>query len=321
MSSDQQKNIHPFTFERSFDVFMTPEEEEAIRKKQEEEEETLPTFSEEELEAARDEAFQSGLKAGLQEALTGIEQKVSATLDVLVTSIGRIGEKQTQANELISRETMELAVAAVRKLFPRLAERGGKEEVEKFISDIMSRLLEEPHLNINVSEALRAEIQRHLDDVSQRIGFTGKITISSDNTLGPADCRVKWSEGEAEKLTESILREIEALAGSLPRLEAPSMEISAKVVLETPSHKGADATDNVTLEIAEKPMSKIETNSPISSSEPMADPIELGDSTKYSSEFLSSEEPLPDVTPPKLTADPAEDSEITDENKTAPEPV
>ena len=75
MSTDEQKDIRPFTFERSFDVFMTAEEEEAIQKKREEEEEAPPTFSEEELAAARDEAFQNGLQAGLKEAMTGIEQQ------------------------------------------------------------------------------------------------------------------------------------------------------------------------------------------------------------------------------------------------------
>ena len=321
MSTDEQKDIRPFTFERSFDVFMTAEEEEAIQKKREEEEEAPPTFSEEELAAARDEAFQNGLQAGLKEAMTGIEQQVSATLDVLVGTIGRISEQQKQANEVISRETVDLAVAAVRKLFPRLAEQGGKDEVEKFISDILSRLLEEPHLNIKVSETLRPEIERHLNDLSQRIGFTGKITISSDNSLGPADCRVKWSEGEAEKLTESILREIEALASSLPRPELTSMEISAQAAHETPSHISVKASADAILEIVEKPIPEIETGSPIPNSDSNADPNEPGDSAKTPAEFLTSEEPLPDVTPPKLAADPIADNEITDKNNTAPEPA
>ena len=59
---------------------MTPEEEEAAKKQ--EEEEAAPTFSEEELAAAREEAFVT--LAGRQEVITGIEQQVSATLEVPV---------------------------------------------------------------------------------------------------------------------------------------------------------------------------------------------------------------------------------------------
>ena len=95
MSSDQQKEIRPFTFEHSFDVLMTPEEEEAAKKQ--EEEEAAPTFSEEELAAAREEAFQSGLQAGRQEVIYGIEQQVSVTLELLSATIGRIGEQQSQS--------------------------------------------------------------------------------------------------------------------------------------------------------------------------------------------------------------------------------
>ncbi|MEC8198895.1 MAG: hypothetical protein VX085_04955, partial [Pseudomonadota bacterium] len=100
MSSDQQKEIRPFTFEHSFDVLMTPEEEEAAKKQEEEE---AAKKQEEKLAAAREEAFQSGLQAGRQEVITGIEQQVSATLELLSATIGRIGEQKSQANDLIAR--------------------------------------------------------------------------------------------------------------------------------------------------------------------------------------------------------------------------
>ncbi|MBO89489.1 MAG: hypothetical protein CMP14_08200 [Rickettsiales bacterium] len=323
MRSDKQKDIRPFTFERSFDFLMTPEEELAIQKKREEEEEAPPSYSEEELASAREEAYQDGLQAGLKEALTGIEQQVSATLDVLVATIGRIGEQQTLANELISRETVELAVAAVRKLFPTFAEQGGKEEVEKFVFNIISRLLDEPYLNIHVSETLRPEIERHLNDLSQRIGFNGKISVSPDNSLGPADCRVQWSDGEAEKLTESILKEIEALVVSLPRVKTPSMEISAEASQVSTNHKDADAdsTPITKLETAEKPIPAMETESPISSSESMTDQMKHDDSTETPADLLTSENPSTDVTPPKFSANSIVESEVTDEDQTAPEPA
>ena len=321
MNSDKQKDIRPFTFERSFDVFMTPEEELAIQKKREEEEDAPPSYSEEELAAAREEAYQDGLKAGLEEALTGIEQQVSATLDVLGATIGRIGEQQTRANEVISRETVELAVAAVRKLFPTFAEQGGKEEVEKFVSNIISRLLDEPYLNIYVSETLRPEIERHLNDLSQRIGFTGKILVSPDNSLGPADCRVQWSDGEAEKLTGSILKEIEALAVSLPRVKTPSMEFEAETAQVSTNHKETDSAPITALETAEKPIPAMKSESPTSCFEPMTDQTKHDDSTETSADLLTSEKPSPDVTPPKFTANSIVESEVTDENQTAPEPA
>lgn len=320
MSSDQQKEIRPFTFEHSFDVLMTPEEEEAAKKQ--EEEEAAPTFSEEELAAAREEAFQSGLQAGRQEVITGIEQQVSATLEVLSATIGRIGEQQSQANDLIARESVELAVAAVRKLFPNLAKRGGKEEVEKFVADIMSRLLEEPHLSIRVSETLAPEIERHFNDLSQQIGFAGKILISPDADLGPADCRIRWSEGEAEKLTETILQEIETLTGSLPRPTAPSMEIATDAAQGMPNEIPANAAPSQEPEIFEQPMPPIEPDvatappEPSVPPEPIAEATDVPDIHEVPTEVLSAGMPSPDMAAtPEFTAEPVSENEMTDENR------
>ena len=99
------------------------------------------------------------------------------------------------------------------------------------------------------------------------------------------------------------------------------MEISAEAARETPSHMSVKASADATLEIVEKPIPEIETGSPIPNSDSNADPNEPGDSAKTPAEFLTSEEPLPDVTPPKLAADPIADNDITDNNNTAPKPA
>lgn len=234
MSSDPQKSIRPFVFEQSFDVLASPEELEVI--KQKEEEEAAPTFSEEELAEAQENAYKHGLQAGLQEAQTGIEQQVSATLEVVGATLGRLNEQQQLANELIGRETMELAVAAIEKLLPEYVQKCGVEEVQSFVGDIISRILEEPRITIRVAEELTTEIERNLNDLASRIGFGGTLVVTGDNTLGPADCRIRWSEGEAEKIVEATLREIEALTDGVPRrrIDAP-LEVAADVSAPEPA--------------------------------------------------------------------------------------
>ena len=227
MSSGPEKSIRPFVFEQSFDSLPSPEELEMI--KQEEEEEAAPTFSEEELLAAREDSYKQGLQAGLQEATTGIEQKVATTLDVLAGTLDRLTEQQQQANELISRETIGLAVAAVGKLLPEFIQNSGTAEVEKFVGDIMSRILEEPRITIRVADEILPEIERNLIDLTGRIGFSGILEVTGDSELGPADCRIRWSEGDAERIIEATLREIEALSHAVPRhTPTTALEIGAQ---------------------------------------------------------------------------------------------
>ena len=227
MSSSPEKSIRPFIFEQSFDSLASPEELETI--KQKEEEEAARTFSEEELQAAREDSYKQGLQAGLQEATTGIEQQVATTLDVLAVTLDRLTEQQQQANELISRETIGLAVAAVGKLLPEFIQNSGTAEIEKFVGDIMSRILEEPRITIRVADEILPEIERNLIDLTGRIGFSGILEVTGDSELGSADCRIRWSEGDAERIIETTLREIEALSQAVPRhTPTTALEIGAQ---------------------------------------------------------------------------------------------
>ena len=66
MNSTDEKSIRPFVFEQSFDMLLDEDEDNL---KKEEEEEEVPTFSEEELQAACEVAYQEGMQAGLQQAI------------------------------------------------------------------------------------------------------------------------------------------------------------------------------------------------------------------------------------------------------------
>ena len=232
MNSADDKSIRPFVFEQSFDM-LTADDDVVIVKKKEEEEET-PTFSEEELQAARETAYQEGMQAGLQEAMNGIEQHVSATLEVVGATLDRIDEQQKTANEMIARETMDLAIAAVEKLLPQFARQGGAAEVESFVQDILAQILEEPRIAVTVSEELAPELERNLIDLAGRIGFGGAIAVVGDATLGPADCRIRWSEGDAERVLEATRREIAALTSSIAKHEGGTLDVSAEAPMPEP---------------------------------------------------------------------------------------
>ena len=229
MNSTDDKGIRPFIFEQSFDILLN--ENEVDLKKEEEEEEEVPTFSEEELQAAREAAYQEGMQAGLQEAMHGIEQQVSATLDVVGATLGRIGEQQKVANEMIARETVDLAIAALEKLLPQFAREGGAAEVEVFVQGILTQILEEPRVAVTVSEELAGELEQNLIDLARLIGFGGAIVVVGDASLGPADCRIRWSEGDAERLLENTRREIVALTRSVPKDHGGTLEATSEATM------------------------------------------------------------------------------------------
>ncbi|MEE2688333.1 MAG: FliH/SctL family protein [Pseudomonadota bacterium] len=226
MNQGHKKEIRPFVFEQSFDMIGTTEDVEVVR--QEEEEDLSPTFSEEELQEAREVAYKDGLQAGRQETMNSIEQKVSKTLEVVGTTLNRLDEQQHSANELIARETIDLAITAAEKLLPQFIQTVGTKEIETFVGDILSRILEEPRVTVFVAKDLVLDVERNLVNLISKIGFSGAVHVTEDTSLGPVDCRIRWSEGEADRLLEPTRREINAIAQMTPRREAPKLEISAE---------------------------------------------------------------------------------------------
>ena len=168
------------------------------------------------------------MQAGLQEAMNGIEKQVSATLEVVGATLGRIDEQQKIANEMIARETVDLAIAALEKLLPQFAREGGAAEVEEFVQGILTQILEEPRIAVTVSEELAGELERNLIDLAGQIGFGGAIVVVGDASLGPADCRIRWSEGNAERLLENTRRKIAALTDSVPQNDGGTLEATGE---------------------------------------------------------------------------------------------
>lgn len=207
-----KKTVRPFLFEQSFDVAAEPKE--AVKK---EEEQAPPTFSEEELQAARDEAYKAGLQAGLQEAGASIEQQVATTLDVMAGTLGGIAERQASMNEAITRDAIDLAVGAVKKLLPVTAEANGVAEITALLEEALARLLQEPRITIRVAESLAGQVESQLGAVAARAGFDGRISVLPDPEMGPADCRIMWNDGEANREVGALLEELDGLVGLVPR--------------------------------------------------------------------------------------------------------
>lgn len=331
MTEGLRKTPTPFTFDQSFDDLSSPEDIEVAKKK--EEEEAAPTFSEEELQAAREEAYQQGQQAGLQEAMTGIEQQTSTTLEVVSMTLARIDEQQKAANELIARDTIDLAIAAVRKLLPELSERDSAAEVETFLSEIMSRILEEPKLTIRVADSVAPDIETRIQDLCSRMGFGGTIDLTADSSLGPADCRIRWSEGDAERIVDATLREIEALTGALPRPTTAPLELSPEPI-ETPVEAEAELPADAPIEAMPETLPELAAEPPAPGDEFPGGEPPVGETPASEAEVLAPDAqlpdmpavdgaPMPDPQPdeiPDVPVDAPEDA-LADDTLPAPEPA
>lgn len=168
-----------------------------------------PMFGEEYVEAARQAAFDSGRAIGHADAHGSIEADRARALDALGAALPGMLAERAQLVEAVAREAARLAHAMTRRLMPALAERYGLIEIEQVVSTSLDKAIDQPRVIVRVTPALVETIATDLDRLATTKGFAGRITALGDASLGPADVRIDWGDGGAERMTRRLWGEIE----------------------------------------------------------------------------------------------------------------
>jgi len=222
-----------FLFDTSFD----PEQEKAAREAElaaereaAEAKPPPPTFSEAELEAARAEGLAAGREAGRQEALQSCEQRSSELLATLTQQLdGLVAERAAMAEEAEKTATT-MALAIVRKLFPRLAESQTMPEIEAIVIGCLERLRGEPRIVIRVTDDVLDLLSEQLTALTNRDGFEGKVVLLSDESLAADSVKVEWADGGAERESAKTWAEIDKIIGRCFGEDVPAraMQLAAR---------------------------------------------------------------------------------------------
>jgi len=219
--------VHKFLFDNSFDPDdvrrkreaeqrRRVEAEEAARRAEQEalaglvEQDRPPTFGEEELAVARAEAFGEGEAAGRSAAMATIENHAAQVLDRVAGRLGDLLAAQRRADEVLAEQAVQIALAITRKLMPQLERRHGLDEVEALIRDCLRDVPDEPRVVIRVSDGVIDAVRARLDAAGDDLGFPGHVVLLAESAMGPADCRVEWADGGAERLSDRVWQDIES---------------------------------------------------------------------------------------------------------------
>ncbi|RMF10911.1 MAG: flagellar assembly protein FliH [Alphaproteobacteria bacterium] len=190
-----------FTFDNRFD---------APPKAQEPAEEP-PTFSEEELAAAREAAYREGLEAGRAEVLAGIDQRVADATTQIAAAAQALAAEQDERSAHAEREAVTIAHAIARTLAPALAAREPLAEIEGMVRECLAVCYAEPRLVVRVAEDLVDPMKGVVDRITHEQSFAGKLILLGDDRLTGDQCRVEWADGGAERDSAALLAEIDRL--------------------------------------------------------------------------------------------------------------
>lgn len=205
----------PFLFDYSFDDGADEKRQAALdaerRAAEEADANRPPTFTVEELEAARAEAHALGRQEGMTDAMAGIEQQLARTLDAVFSRVPKVFEQHRTWTQEMEADAVRLAVTVMRKLAPQLVRDRELPEVETVIREAFGFLTEQPKVMIRVASELEEPLADKVNLMASRVGYEGQVVLVGDPELPIDDCRVSWQTGAVERSLDTIWDQIDQM--------------------------------------------------------------------------------------------------------------
>jgi len=195
----------PFFFDEN--IF----DEDDPRQNDVEEEVQKPEFTKDELQAARDAAYQDGVKAGYAQSEEDLTQKMLTVLNQAHAQIQALFIAEQERIECYESEAAHLSFKAMQKVFPLLAKHYEEEELKQAIIGALQPYHDAPALQLkcaqDMSDALSGFVKENMPDLFKRIDFI------EDSTLSSRTCHILWPEGgvilDRDEITQKIFAIIE----------------------------------------------------------------------------------------------------------------
>ena len=218
-----------FMFNQMFDeeVIERQRREEAARLDEERiaEENAPPTYTVEELEAAKIAAHHQGMQEGKAEALASIEQQANLTLDLILRQIGDLLTEYKNWTGEVHHDSISMAMVIMRKLAPELLRGSELPQVEHIVNEAFQFLTDQPKVMIRVASDLEDALVGKVNLMASRVGYEGQVVLTGDPELELTDCRISWYAGAVERSLDETWEQIDEMVDrvlrGLPAREHP----------------------------------------------------------------------------------------------------
>ena len=204
-----------FMFDLTFDNEVDPSQETETNDENiiedQEPEIIVPTFSEEEVEIARQQGYEAGKEEGLAATTEILTKQINETLIKIDEKLIPAFQKQDSMNHEISRAAHSLAFSICKKMMPAMAKQNSFGEVEKVIEEVFSKVLEDPRITIVVHADMVEAIELRLKELAEEREFKGRIHVKENKATESSDCRVDWANGGIERNTKELWANITSI--------------------------------------------------------------------------------------------------------------
>ncbi len=201
-----------------------------------------PTYSQEQLDAAKKEARDAGFAEGKRAALDERQKQADLLLGEIAGKLTKLLKEGAEEGSRQSEGVQKAVLAIARKLLPAYVERNGLAEIEAIVGRVIAEMSREPRLVVRVAESLFEETKKRVDSLAGKQAFPGEIVILGDPSFGEADCRVEWANGGIERDAKLLWQDIERVLGVTNSEEPPAAEPEEAVKVEETAKKEESTT-------------------------------------------------------------------------------
>lgn len=209
MDKDLVNNPKKFMFDlNDFDEAAIRRREAAARR---------PTFSQEEMAAARQTGFDEGRIAGMQEAVGSQEAQIRDLLNQVVAATDRLAQDEADRMATFIDQAALISVQALSKALPALLDAVAIEQIAAFVNGVLEEQVKSQTLTIYVAPAREPAVHDRLESTLARLRRRQSWAIAPDPAMGDLQCRMEWSGGGAEWDPQEVAsRLLETITAHLP---------------------------------------------------------------------------------------------------------
>ena len=151
------------------------------------------TFTPEEVEAAKAQAYAEGERSAVARA----EQEAAQALAEVAHAVQQAFETLTHVAHEHREGSAMLALACARKIADAALNHFPEAPVTAALEALAREVESQPRIFVRVSPELEERTQQALENVAAQIGFQGQIVARADGAMAPAAFTFDWGDGRA----------------------------------------------------------------------------------------------------------------------------
>ncbi|MEM6811222.1 MAG: FliH/SctL family protein [Pseudomonadota bacterium] len=191
------------------------EVEEVIIEEEIEVEPPPPTFSEDEMEAAKAIAESKGRQAGIEEEKSKRAEYVAQLVQKMTENFETLFAAESYREKQYEEDSVRLASELIDQLSPVFVERFGSTELKKTLKSVLSRLSNQKEIRIEVHPDDTADIDQFLENMWDDQDNAPRYKVISNADMQIGGCEMTWADGgmvrNPQEIAVKMKEEIETL--------------------------------------------------------------------------------------------------------------